>query len=238
MRIGLILCGELPERYASIAGDFPEWFESLLGDVVTPLDTFDATGCDLPDDPSTCDAYIISGSASSVYDDEPWISGLEEFIRGVVEADVPIFGICFGHQVLAKAMGGTVERAENGWGIGVHTMHVHEDRTWMNTGAESVKLLMSHQDQIVELPDNAIVLGSSDHCENYLVEFTPTAVGIQGHPEFPLAFAEVLYEDKREVVGDLADDAIASLEIPTDADTVAAWIRNVLSGSGRVSRRS
>jgi GMP synthase-like glutamine amidotransferase len=230
MCIGLLLCGHLPDRYTSIAGEFPEWIGALLGDVGSTLVVFDATAGDLPEGPSACDAYIISGSASSVYDGEPWIADLVEFVRDVARSDVPVFGICFGHQVLAEALGGTVERAENGWGIGVHTMRVEEGRSWMDPPVESVNLLMSHQDQVVGLPDNAVVLGSSEHCENYLVEFTPTAVGIQGHPEFPLAFAEALYEDKRELVGSLTDEAIASLATPVDADTVSAWMKNVLKG--------
>jgi len=227
MRIGLLLCGHLPDRYSSIAGEFPEWVEALLGDTDSSLIVFDATVDDLPSDPLVCDAYIISGSASSVYDDDPWIAELEEFVRGVARSGVPVFGICFGHQVLAEALGGTVERAEIGWGIGVHTMRVNANRAWMDPQVESVHLMMSHQDQVIELPDDAVVLGSSDHCENYLVEFTPKAVGIQGHPEFPVAFAEVLYEDKRELVGSLADDAIASLATTADSDVVAAWIRNL-----------
>ena len=222
MRIGLLLCGDLPEKYSSIAGEFPEWLGTLLGDDGPPLVVFDATVGDLPKDPSDCDAYIISGSASSVYDDEAWIRDLEEFVRDVARSDVPVFGICFGHQVLAEALGGTVERAENGWGIGVHTMRVIEERSWMDPQIESIDLMMSHQDQVVGLPNNAVVLGSSDHCENYLVEFTPIAVGIQGHPEFPASFARALYEDKRESVGSLADDAIASLASPADARIVAS----------------
>lgn len=228
MRVGLLLCGDLPEKYSSIAGAFPEWLGTLLGDDGFSQVEFDVTAGDLPKDPSDCDAYIISGSASSVYEEEAWIRDLEEFVRDATRSDVPVFGICFGHQVLAQALGGTVERAENGWGIGVHTMRVDEDRPWMDPDMESVDLLMSHQDQVVELPDDAVVLGSSDHCANYLVEFTPTVVGIQGHPEFPIAFAEALYEDKRELVGDLADQAIASLSSPTDAAIVARWIANVL----------
>lgn len=229
MGIGLILCGDLPEKYSSIAGGFPEWIERLLGEDAPAQFLFDATVGDLPKNPSDCDAYIISGSASSVYEDEPWIRELEEFVREVIRSDVPIFGICFGHQALAKALGGAVVRADNGWGIGMHTMGVVEDRLWMNPRIESVNLLMSHQDQIVELPDGATVLGSSHHCENYLVEFTPKAVGIQGHPEFPASFARALYEDKRESVGSLADDAIASLAEPVDSDIIARWMRNLLN---------
>lgn len=229
MRIGLLLCGHLPERYSSIAGDYPEMVATLLGDEGVSLVVFDVPAGEFPDDPSACDGYIISGSASSVYDDEEWISDLEGFVRHATDAHVPMFGICFGHQVLAEALGGCVERAENGWGVGLHTVRVEERRPWMNPESEALRLVMSHQDQVVQLPEHAVLLGSSDHCENYLVEFTTRTVGIQGHPEFPAPFAQALYEDKREQLGDAVDDAIASLLSPTDSDIVAAWMRKLLS---------
>ena len=229
MRIGLLLCGHLPDRYNSIAGDYPEMVSRLLGDEVSSLVVFDVPDGDLPEVPSSCDGYIISGSASSVYDDEAWIRDLEEFVRRATDSEVPIFGICFGHQILAEALGGSVERADNGWGIGVHRMKTEEHRPWMQPDSETLSLVMSHQDQVVRLPQDAVVLGSSDHCENFLVEFTQRSVGIQGHPEFPAPFAQAVYEDKRDQLGELVDDAIASLASPTDSDIVAAWMRNLLS---------
>ena len=228
MRIGLLLCGHLPDRYNSIAGDYPEMVATLLDDEGVSLVVFDVPDGDLPGDPAQCDGYIVSGSASSVYDGHSWISDLKEFVGRATECHVPVFGICFGHQILAEALGGTVERSENGWGIGVHTMDVFDHRPWMDPDAETLNLVMTHQDQVVELPDRAVVLGSSDHCENYLVEFTPMAVGIQGHPEFPASFARVLYEDKREELGSLVDDAIASLESPADSHIVSAWMKKLL----------
>lgn len=229
MHIGLLVCGDLPERYSAIAGDFPEWIETLLRDDGLAQVVFDVTAGDLPDDSSGCDAYIISGSASSVYEDEAWISDLKEFVRRAADRRVPVFGICFGHQILAEALGGSVERAENGWGIGVHTMRVVQRRSWMDPQVESVDLAMSHQDQVVELPETAVVLGSSDHCENYLVEYTPTVVGIQGHPEFPASFAQALYEDKRGELGEVVDDAIASISTPTDAALIAQWMKRLFA---------
>jgi GMP synthase-like glutamine amidotransferase len=229
VRIGLLLCGDLPDRYNAISGDYPSMVADMFeDDDAVSLTVFNAHKGDLPHDLSTLDGFIVSGSASSVYDDEQWIRDLEDFIRRTSESSVPIFGICFGHQVIAKALGGTVERAENGWGIGIHTMRVLEARPWMNPAHESLKLVMAHQDQVVSLPHDAVLLGSSDHCKNYLIEFTPSSVGVQGHPEFPGPFAEVLYEDKREHLGGLVDDAIASLALSTDSEIIAAWMKNVL----------
>ena len=229
MQVGLIMCGDLPDRYSALRGDYPTLVSTMFVDSDTSFDIFDAHRGELPADASAFDGYIISGSASSVYEDEQWMRDLEEFVSGVVDVETPIFGICFGHQLLAQALGGVVKRAENGWGVGVHTMRILESRAWMDPGSETLKLVMTHQDQVVELPAGAIVLGSSDHCPNYLVEFTPIAVGIQGHPEFPAPFARVVYEDKRDQLGGLVDDAIESLSIPTDTSLVAQWTENIFA---------
>ncbi len=232
MRIGLLLCGSLPDEYAAIAGNFTEIFSALLDGCDITLIPYDAFEGRLPDDANECDGYVISGSKSSVYEDEQWIRDLEVFIREAVDTSVPIFGVCFGLQVMAKALGGTVEKFEGGWGAGVHTMVVDEERPWMTQSGDSVSLIMSHQDQVTALPGAATVLGSSSHCENYLVEFTPRHVGIQGHPEFGRSFAERIYRDQRSKLGSLADEAIDSLSRPLDAQTVANWMCEVLS-SGR-----
>jgi GMP synthase-like glutamine amidotransferase len=230
VRIGLLLCADLPDRYNAISGDYPSLVADMFEeDEAVSLTVFNAHRGDLPHDLFTVDGFIISGSASSVYDDEQWIRDLEEFVRHATDSLVPILGICFGHQILAEAFGGSVERAANGWGIGVHTMRVHQRRQWMDPESNELRLVMSHQDQVIGLPAGAVVLGSSDHCENYLVEFAPTCIGIQGHPEFPAPLARVLYEDKRELVGDLADRAIALLATPVDASLVARWTMNLFS---------
>jgi len=163
-----------------------------------------------------------------VYDDEMWIADLESWTRDTVSSGVPTLGICFGHQLMARALGGVVERADNGWGVGVHEMRVVETRPWMDPNRGFLRLVMSHQDQVVGLPPGSRVLGSSDHCPNFLVEFTPTAVGLQGHPEFTAALAAVLYEDKRKRIGSLADEAIGSLSTPTDTARVAQWAQNLM----------
>ncbi|GMR01697.1 MAG: GMP synthase [Acidimicrobiia bacterium] len=224
MRIGLLQCDYVLDRYRSIAGDYHNMIEAMLDHRPADFVVFDVRGGELPEHPRACEAYIISGSSASVYEDERWIRGLESFVVAATEAKVPIFGICFGLQAMATAFGGTVERSESGWGVGVHTMRVGDRRSWMDPGNDTIGLIMIHQDQIVALPEPATVLGSSDHCANFLVEFTPTCVGIQGHPEFPAPYARALYEDRRERLGDLAGPAIESLATSTDADVVTDWI--------------
>ena len=226
MRIGLLICDTVPDSDLSVAGDYSEMFSSLLDD--ENLVPFNVHRGELPESVTSCDAYLISGARSAVYVDERWIRDLEAFIRGAIEASIPIFGICFGLQVIATALGGVVEKSERGWGGGVHMMKVLERRPWIDNSTGSVSLITSHQDQVVMLPPGASVVGSSDHCPNFLVEFAPGVVGIQGHPEFEAPFAGAIYSNQRELYGTLVDEAIASLSQSTDSQAVAMWIRAIL----------
>lgn len=229
MRIGLLLCDHVSDEYHHIAGDYDEMFASMLEGRDVELSAYDIRNGRLPVNPSECDGFLISGSRASVYEDERWIRDLEEFVRVSVHASVPIFGVCFGLQVLATALGGTVEKSHRGWGVGVHTMTVVERRPWMAPFPDTVSLVTSHQDQVVQMPTGAVVLGSSDHCDNFLVEFGPGNVGIQGHPEFAAPFMKAIYSDRREQLGGLAEPAIASLDAPTDTSVVVDWALAIFS---------
>ncbi len=221
--IGVLLCDGLPDEYLPIAGDYMAMFSLMFRERDVALVPFETYNGRLPDGPRECDGYVISGSRVSVYHDEQWIRDLETFIRDSVRDSVPIFGVCFGLQVMATALGGTVQKSRRGWGVGVHTMTVGEERSWMEPAVDTVSLIMSHQDQVTCLPERATVVGSSDHCEKFLVEFTPIHVGIQGHPEFRAPFAEAIYSDRPKELGELAAGAVASLETPTDAARMADW---------------
>jgi len=223
MRIGLLLCDHVSDEYRQIAGNYDEMFASMLEGRGVELNAYDVRNGRFPVDPTECDGYLVSGSRASVYEDEQWIRDLEGFVRRAVDASVPIFGVCFGLQVMATALGGTVEKSDRGWGVGVHTMTVVERRPWMAPCTDAVSLATSHQDQVVQLPTGATVLGSTDHCVNFLVEFVPGYVGIQGHPEFSAPFMKAIYSDRRDQLGGLADRAIVSLDSPTDTSVVVDW---------------
>jgi GMP synthase-like glutamine amidotransferase len=139
----------------------------MFGNRDISLEVFDSHLGRLPPDIAAFDGIIISGSPHSVYEDEKWIRDLEAFAREVTDSATPVFGICFGHQLLARALGGVVEQAEGGWGVGIHTMRVLEPRPWMDPDREVLKLVMSHRTRLLTYPvapscsDQATTVGTT-----------------------------------------------------------------------------
>ncbi len=220
MRLGLLRCDEIDERFRDLAPsalDLYRWtFES---EGVTLVD-YDVLAGELPDDPTECDGWIITGSRASVYDDETWIHDLAASVRRLHTARAPIIGICFGHQLLAHALGGETARSEQGWGIGAR-----EIETRVEGLPSPVSLLMSHQDQVVRLPPSARVLGSAEYCPNAIFAIGEHAVGVQGHPEFTPEYMAALLRSRIERIGaEPVAEALESLDEETHGREVAAWL--------------
>jgi GMP synthase (glutamine-hydrolysing) len=201
-------------------------FGAMLAPHGITLEAIDAQAGELPDDPAAFDAYVLTGSASSVYDDEPWIAPAEDLLRRIVAAGIPVAGICFGHQLLAQALGGKVEKAASGWGMGVHAYDLDLDDV---DAPLSMRLQAMHQDQVVALPDGARVWARSEHCPIAGFTVGDRVWTVQAHPEFDLTFSQALIERRRAIVGDeLADAAVGTVADATDHELVAGWIAKVL----------
>jgi len=221
--LGLLLCDHVRPEFLDISGDYAEMFRRLFtGHGEVEVVTFDAIGGELPADPSQCDAWLTTGSRHSVYDDEPWIRALEGFVRQVAATDVPFIGICFGHQLIAKALGGSVMKSNRGWGVGVEEVEVRED---LGLGS-SYRLLTSYQDQIENLPPGGEILGWNEHCPVAMMGVGETIVGLQGHPEFEAAYSSALMESRRghTIPEETVDAGLASLERDLDSGRLAQWI--------------
>jgi GMP synthase-like glutamine amidotransferase len=233
MRIGLLECDHVAERYLPIAGDYGDMFRAMVVDLDPGAEVvrYDARHGLLPKRPDECDGWLCTGSSASVYDGEPWIEALAAFVREVHEARVPFVGICFGHQLIAQALGGRVERAAGGWGAGAIAMEVAVEAPWMAPPLASARLLYSHQDQVTELPPGGRVLGSAPHCPIAMVAVDDDVIGIQAHPEFSRPYLRALLEDRVDRIGRAGTAAaLESLERPTDERTVAGWILAFLGG--------
>jgi len=225
MKLAILETGRPPGNLAEEFGDYPAMFTQLLGPGFE-IDRFDVQAGELPAS-ATHAAYLITGSPAGVYDPLPWIDPLQRFIRAAT--DSKMVGICFGHQVMAEALGGHVEKSDKGWGAGLQRYAVIRSETWIDS-LGTIAVPASHQDQIVVQPPNTEVVAASDFTPLAALAWTDRpAISFQFHPEFSPAFAKALIEQRYDVVPD-PDAAIASLDAPNDSARVGAWIRNFLNG--------
>ena len=227
MHVGLLACDEVPERFRHIAGGYQQMFERLLSPHISGLRVtrFDVQALSPPADARACDGWITTGSAASVYDKAVWIGAVETFVRKIADSDRPLVGICFGHQLLARTLGAEVKLAPGGWGVGVLPMRVVRRQDWMMPVRSTVRMQYMHADQVTEPPAGATLLGGAPHCPVAMFQCGPRLLGIEAHPEFPAAYARALIEDRRARMGkQVAEDALARVDEPTDSDVVGGWI--------------
>lgn len=228
-RIAILETGAPPPALAETHGDYPAMFRGLLGDGYA-FQTFRSQAGEWPD-PQAFDAAIITGSAAGVYEDAPWIAELLDWIRSA-KGRTRLIGVCFGHQAMAQALGGRVEKSERGWGVGLHRYEVAVAEPWMDPPAATVAIPVSHQDQVVEKPADARVLLRSDFTPFAGLAWDDDAVSLQGHPEFTPAYAAALTAGRRERIGaDIVDPALDSLTRPDDRARVGQWLRRFISGA-------
>ena len=233
MKIGLLECDHILERFRHIAGDYRDMFAALFASHAPQisLQPFDVCNGEFPSSLDACDAYLTTGSRFSAYDDIDWIQALKNFTRRIHEAKKPFVGVCFGHQMMAEALGGRVARAETGWGVGARGVEIIRRELWMRPEQSRCALQYMHQDQVELLPEDGVVIGRSDHCPVAMFRVGDSMLGIQAHPEFPKAYSEALLLDRVERIGEeRVKAALPSLSQPTDEPVVAKWIVKFLEG--------
>lgn len=230
LHIGLLLCHSFEDMLDSVGGlDYPELFRNnlLAFDAKLKFSDFHILQGQFPESVDECDVWLINGSPSGVYDDLEWIAKLKTFVQALELAKKPTIGICFGHQLLAEALGGKVTLSEKGLGIGLANNLVVEHAEFMQPSAKHIKLLGCHQDQVVKLPKGSKVLAASDFCPNYMVQFSPHMLGIQGHPEFTIKMIEaVITHDAYVDNATLANFDMETLKGKDDAGLVFEWMVN------------
>lgn len=217
MLIGILQTGQSPDALAPTAGDYPDMFMRLLADQGLEFRTWRVLDMDLPADVHECDGWLITGSRFGVYEDHAFIKPLEDFIRRAYAAGVPMVGICFGHQIIAQAMGGRVEKYQGGWSVGP---------TEYDFGGQTLRLNAWHQDQVIEKPANAEVAGCNDFCRNAALVYGDRMFTVQAHPEFKSDFVDGLMKTRgKGVVPDrLMQEAGARLDQPIDDQIIARRI--------------
>lgn len=226
MRVGLLLCDRLDDEIVASVGDYTDLFPRRFAPLGVELSMFDLTAGAFPgqEDLDRLDGWMISGSRRSVYEDEPWIRDLEALTRRLVEELRPLVGVCFGHQMVARALGGTVEAASVGWGVGGRRFDVVDRAPWMDD-VDAFTLLMSHQDQVTRLPDGAELLATAEYCPVGAYRIGDHVFCVQGHPEWVPELSRILMARRRDRIGaERVDAALATLDEPLDQDRVASWI--------------
>ena len=228
MLIGILQCGHFAQREDAPLRDYSVLYAELLKDSGFQFRTWSVVDMDFPKSPQDADGWLISGSKHGVYADLPFITPLEEFIRRIYADDVPMVGICFGHQIMAQALGGKVEKFKHGWSVG-HVDYTFED-------GETLSLNAWHQDQVITPPADARTIASTDFCEHAALVYKGRAISVQPHPEFTNSDIEMLLELRAPgVVSDqLIEQSRAKLDAKTDnqklADRITAFFKGTDHG--------
>ena len=232
MKLGILDCDRLDADYAERFGRvysemFIAGFRALQPDLT--FSVWAACDGELPGDLHECDAWLITGSRHDAYSDLPWVVALREWIVRADAAGVPLAGVCFGHQAIAQALGGAVNKSAKGWGLGVAVNLVLAERDWMVPNVPQIRVLASHQDQVESLPPGALRLAGNDFCPNFMFQHGEHVVAIQGHPEFSVEYDRALIEKRRESLGEARYQAcLATLEQGVDSTLVLRWILQFL----------
>jgi GMP synthase-like glutamine amidotransferase len=228
MKLSIILTGDVPAplraQFGPYAAMFQNMFETAGGNV--DFEVIRAFDGDVLPDPAQLQAILITGSAAGVYDDLPWLEPLRQFIRGAYAARTPMLGICFGHQIMADALGGDVRKSEKGWGLGRHTYRVVDRPGFMADAPETLSIACSHQDQVIVPPPEAEVILASDFTPNAGLTYrSGRALSFQPHPEFADDYTLALAEMRRGLVPEAVVDAASeSLARPSDSALVGGYI--------------
>lgn len=224
LRIGLLLCDHLDEDVIAQVGDYTELYPAVFDPEGVELTVYEVTRGQFPERLDAHDGWIVSGSRRSTYEDEPWIHELEDLVRRIVAQRRRLVGICFGHQMTAQALGGLVEPAEVGWGVGVKAFDVVAAPAWMEP-VEDFTILMSHRDQVTRLPEGAELIASADYCPVGAYRIDDHVFCVQGHPEFVPELSRILLAKRREVIGpEVADAAVDTLDDPIDSARIVGWM--------------
>ncbi|EAQ44858.1 glutamine amidotransferase, class I [Roseobacter sp. MED193] len=217
MKIGILQTGHAPEALIQDSGDYDQMFCDLLSGNGFEFETFAVVDGQFPRDADAADGWIITGSRHGVYEPHDWIPPLEDLIRTIHAKKQPLAGICFGHQIIAQALGGKVAKFEGGWAVG----HV----TYQQDG-QPITLNAWHQDQVIERPTEARVLAGNDFCENGILAYGDHIWTLQPHPEFDNEFTGGLIDKRgRGVVPDqILDQASQQLDTPVDSPAIATFL--------------
>ena len=231
MRIGILNTDTLKTEFDTKYGQYPAMFRNVLlqADPNLQIHSYEVQSGDYPTALDECDAYLITGSKVSAFDDIPWVNELKIFVRSLHQHQKKLIGICFGHQLIAEALGGKVERSNGGWHVGVHGATLKKNTILFGSSHQEFNLIYNHQDQVLKIPRESILLASCKNCPVAMLTIEDHILSFQGHVEFDVAYAKDLLEMRRSILGeDTYLKASDSLKEKTENAKVTDWILKFL----------
>lgn len=222
-KIGILQCGDHPDEVAKKHHSHSALFEKMFGGHHLLFETFRVNYGEFPAKISACDGYIITGSRHGVYEDHDWIAPLEQLVRDCFAASIPVIGICFGHQLMAQALGGKVEKFAAGWSVG--------KVDYQSSDGKIVSLNAFHQDQVIQAPEGSEAILSSDFCRYAGLSYGNKGMSMQPHPEMDAEFIKDLLDAKGQALFDekQLSAAYKGLTDDIDVDLATKMLLSILS---------
>lgn len=227
LRIAVLQTGRTIDTAIDEHGDYDEMCKHVVGRTAQTADTYAVLDGIFPENLEGYDVMVITGSKHGVYEGHPWIAPLEALLRDAMARGLKIIGICFGHQVLAQALGGVVEKSERGLGVGL----MEYEFIGADGARTTHKLYAWHQDQVIKAPPGAQVVATSDFCPIAGLRYGDQAISFQPHPEFSAAYMRALVEARTgtSLTQQQAEEALGSLKQKDDSQRVAQLFEQFMS---------
>ncbi len=226
LKIALIsTCADTNEAYK----DFPREIEQIKTMMQTErrdwsYHFYDIFAGQFPDI-DQYDGFVVSGSPSSVNDPDAWVIAMLDYIRQVFSAGKPMVGICYGHQAIAKALGGEVSWSPLGWSIGVVETAYRDHADWMEPQLPELRLFAAHNEQVLKAPEGAAILASTPECPIAAFRIGNQVFATQHHPEMGKPFvAHILKEVAPDLNEAQREKFDASMVKEDDSKVFAGWM--------------
>lgn len=218
-----VLRPELVDQYDSYGRMFEQLFARQP--IAAEFKVYNVMEGHYPPDSERYDAYLVTGSKADSFGSDAWIQTLKTYLLERYARGDKLLGVCFGHQLLALLLGGKTERAVQGWGVGIHQYRMENKTAWMSPDLEDLTLLISHQDQVTRLPENATLLASSEFCPIASYCIGDQVLCFQGHPEFVHDYSRALLDLRQQHIGEPAyTRGVDSLQHDHQGHMVAEWM--------------